>query len=258
MVTIVKLGGSYITDKNKPESILEDRLEKIAKELSFVPGPKIVIHGGGSFGHYYALKYGIDNPIGISKTRMAMYKLSMKVCEYLDKYGLRPVIFPGGSHFIIRYIDGRRIPTPVNFYPIERTAIMGNTPVTFGDITFEVSRTASKPTIISGDEIAYAISAYTVMRYSSRVFMISDVPGVYVKPGGPLIKRIKVLSNEFVDENGNTGSLDDIEFRDVGDATGGMKAKLERAMKIARKGVKVIISNSILEASRGRGTIIEF
>ncbi len=185
-----------------------------------------------------------------------MIRLSRVVTEILDRYGLNPVIFPGGSHFIIREVKGNRIAFPVNFSLIERHLLLGCTPVTYGDVTYKISKREREPTIISGDEIAYAIAKYTPLRYSLRVIFISDVEAIYRSKDGPKVKKI-YTDGTFIDEEGSSGSIDEIELWSVEDKTGGMRAKLNMALRIASLGIPVYLSNSIEKALSGRGTKIE-
>lgn len=59
----VKLGGSILTDKTQAERLntatLERTVEVIAETLREQPALRLLIgHGGGSFGHYWAERYG--------------------------------------------------------------------------------------------------------------------------------------------------------------------------------------------------------
>ncbi|MGA9910313.1 MAG: hypothetical protein WBP84_08895, partial [Nitrososphaeraceae archaeon] len=56
-LALIKLGGSIVTHKEVPLSANEAAIAKILKALSSVKMPKILIHGGGSFGHYWSVKY---------------------------------------------------------------------------------------------------------------------------------------------------------------------------------------------------------
>ena len=60
-LTILKIGGSVITDKSKilkPNISSMKNISKILKKFDRV----ILVHGAGSFGHYYARKYKLQNP----------------------------------------------------------------------------------------------------------------------------------------------------------------------------------------------------
>ena len=77
-VILVKLGGSLITFKDKPLKAnfkVIDSLTKIFKQTSI---PMIIVHGGGSFGHYYANKYGLsDKYSSLSNTGVMLTKYYM-------------------------------------------------------------------------------------------------------------------------------------------------------------------------------------
>jgi len=61
LVTIIKFGGSLITEKNsRQRKIKYDVLEFLCEEIAAVRDEKIIIiHGGGSYGHPVAKKCGI-------------------------------------------------------------------------------------------------------------------------------------------------------------------------------------------------------
>ena len=58
MVTLLKLGGSLITDKNQNATLRPDVLARLASEiyaaLEQKPQPLLIGHGSGSFGHFEA------------------------------------------------------------------------------------------------------------------------------------------------------------------------------------------------------------
>ena len=60
---IIKLGGSVVTDKSKPMTARHDVIDRLSKEIASVPGSKVIIHGGGSFGHIKAKEYELHYKI---------------------------------------------------------------------------------------------------------------------------------------------------------------------------------------------------
>lgn len=62
MITLVKIGGSLITDKQHNRSFRREIAERLAQELRAAlhekPMPLIVGHGSGSFGHFEAKQHG--------------------------------------------------------------------------------------------------------------------------------------------------------------------------------------------------------
>ena len=54
---LIKLGGSIITNKEKPLSPRRKTIDNILKEIGKIKEPVILVHGGGSYGHYWSVKY---------------------------------------------------------------------------------------------------------------------------------------------------------------------------------------------------------
>ena len=54
---LIKLGGSIITNKEKPLSPRKKTIDNILKEVGKIKEPIIIVHGGGSYGHYWSVKY---------------------------------------------------------------------------------------------------------------------------------------------------------------------------------------------------------
>ncbi len=49
---LIKLGGSIITNKEKPLSARKKIIDNITKNLKKIKEPIISVHGGGSYGQY--------------------------------------------------------------------------------------------------------------------------------------------------------------------------------------------------------------
>jgi isopentenyl phosphate kinase len=57
---IIKVGGAFLTDKSRFETLNDAHLEAFASALSEVDHRRfILIHGAGSFGHAHAHQYAI-------------------------------------------------------------------------------------------------------------------------------------------------------------------------------------------------------
>ncbi|MGD8543676.1 MAG: hypothetical protein PVG48_00980, partial [Candidatus Bathyarchaeota archaeon] len=77
--TVLKLGGSVITNKEKPLTPNLSAIKRLANEISKANVSRLVlVHGGGSFGHPIAKQYAIEKGykdqtqiMGFSKTRQA-------------------------------------------------------------------------------------------------------------------------------------------------------------------------------------------
>ena len=75
---LIKLGGSIITNKEKPESARRKTIDKILKQIKRINEPTILVHGGGSYGHYWSVKYGMHTkPARYSLKGLSVVKNSM-------------------------------------------------------------------------------------------------------------------------------------------------------------------------------------
>ena len=90
-LVVLKLGGSVITEKDKPMIPDLDAIHRLAKEISDANVEQlIIVHGGGSFGHplaeQYKIKEGYKEPSlikGFTKTHQAMIELNKLVVDAL-------------------------------------------------------------------------------------------------------------------------------------------------------------------------------
>jgi isopentenyl phosphate kinase len=100
MLTLLKLGGSVITDKRGEEAADLALIRRLALEiraaLDAEPGLRLVIgHGSGSFGHLYARRYGVHlgladaaDWMGFARTSAAALRLNRVVVDELLAAGV--------------------------------------------------------------------------------------------------------------------------------------------------------------------------
>ena len=67
---LIKLGGSIVTNKERPQSVRRKTIDNILKQIKKIDEPKILVPGGGSYGHYWSVKYDMH-------TKPARYSLSL-------------------------------------------------------------------------------------------------------------------------------------------------------------------------------------
>ena len=58
-LALIKLGGSVVTLKEKPLTPNLAAINKITNLISRLSIPIIIVHGGGSFGHYCSAIYDL-------------------------------------------------------------------------------------------------------------------------------------------------------------------------------------------------------
>lgn len=260
---ILKLGGSVITRKEAEKPTLNhENLERIAREISQSNYQKlIIVHGAGSFGHPFALKYGIGDEIrnnqdlenkkmGFSITQQAVKELNSRVCHYLRKHNILSVSIQPSSFILTK---NKRIKS-ANLDLIRRYLDLGFIPVLYGDVVLD-SEDAIKMAVLSGDQIIKYLAENLKPK---RVILGTDVDGIYNKDPKKYAdaQLLEVVSSLDHMENGDTETTD---------VTGGMGGKLSELLKLADIGVESEIINAnhfniIKKALNGEkimGTLIE-
>jgi len=222
MTTVLKLGGSLVTEKHSPETVDDDAL---ADALDAVAGALaegglddlVLVHGGGSFGHHHAAERGVSASQGTSDARDvvaihdAMGRLNATVVERLhdrevDALPVRPLSL--ASRNAAGDLD---LPTR----GLERMLGEGFCPVLHGD---GVAQTSKGVTILSGDEIVVSLAHSLSV---DRVGLCSTVPGV-LDSEGKVVKRV----DRFGDVAAALGGSD------ATDVTGGMAGKVRTLLDL--------------------------
>ena len=110
---LIKLGGSIITNKEKPLSPRKKTIDNIVKNLKKINEPIIVVHGGGSYGHYWSVKYDMHTKErkydlrGVAIIKNSMIELNKIILDSLLKnksspYCLPPTDFMSGNKQSLR------------------------------------------------------------------------------------------------------------------------------------------------------------
>jgi len=258
-LTILKLGGSSITKKDKLFTPNVNAINRLAGEIKKARvKPLLIIHGGGSFGHPVAKKYKIKEGYiaqtqlqGFSKTHYAMVKLNRLILDSLIRRGIPAVTIQPSACIVtkngrIKYMEKR---------PLINLLEIGVIPLLYGDAVIDLTKGF---TILSGDQLA---SSLAVNLNARRIIFGVDVDGLFaVDPKlDSTAKFFKQLSlNQLEKLKRSLGESD------VTDVTGGMRGKILELAPAIQRGVPAIIVNAakpgrIYKALKGKkviGTII--
>ena len=170
---LIKLGGSIVTNKAKPLSARRKTIDNILKQIKKINEPKILVHGGGSYGHYWSVKYGMHTKPakydlkGVSVVKNSMIELDKIILDNAVKNKLNPYCLPPTD-----FMNGNK-PIRSKVEKIGEIAKSGLTPVTYGDALWYGQK---KSYILSGDVIMTTIAKILKPRLS--VFVL-NVDGVY-------------------------------------------------------------------------------
>lgn len=232
-LTVIKVGGSVITEKAKRFTLNKDNLRKISEDLAklYREGWSIVVvHGGGSFGHPVAALYRLNEGgiggrklYGFAETRYWMSVLNLRVVKaLLDK----DVPASALQTSAVAFNDNKMLDY-VNVDIVLEFVKRGVVPVLYGDVVIDKSLGVS---ILSGDDLASSLAIK--LNATSLVFVMGS-GGIYSeppsKPGAVLLREITPSTKIGV------GSVRGI------DVTDGVRRKILCAFEAAKKGIRVSI-----------------
>jgi isopentenyl phosphate kinase len=221
---LIKLGGSIITNKEKPLSARKKIINDIIKSLKKIKEPIIIVHGGGSYGHYWSVKYDMHTKEkkydirGVSIIKNSMIELNKIILDSLLKNKLNPYSLPPTD-----FMSGNK-PISNKIKEVEKIAKSGLIPVTYGDALWFGQ---NKTYILSGDKIMTYFAK--VLKPRLIIFALNE-DGLYSD-----LKSKKLIA----ELKGNIPLMSENKM----DVTGGMTRKVEEAIKISKMGMNVFFVN---------------
>jgi isopentenyl phosphate kinase len=258
--TILKIGGSVITDKNGELAARTEAINRLAEETQKASLRNlIIVHGGGSFGHPTAKKYGIKDglkedaqKVGFAETHHVMTVLNGLVMDALVWHSI-PAFSVTPSCCVVTE-NGR-----IKFFEdavLKMLLKMGFVPVLYGDATLDEKLGF---TVLSGDQIV----SYLARKFGAGKIVIGvDTDGLYdadpkVAENAKLYSRLTLSELEKV--KGKLGGST------AADVTGGMVGKIAELVPAVEQGIPVVIVNAakpnrVYKALMGEaveGTVIE-
>jgi isopentenyl phosphate kinase len=230
MITLVKIGGSVLTDKQRPLVFQDGYAHCVAADIRLSRTVPVIVHGTGSWAKAIGRHFRADggwyrDETGFQMTCWRIRRLQEALVSALRDEGV--VCCPIQANAIFHRARGT-----LDLYdtrPVSRLIDAGVSPLLCGDVLVEGPGIFR---VVSSDAIAVAIAR--AMRVSDCVFA-TDVDGVW-DPAGQLIQEV----------TGPGLPVGDSDRRDV---TGGMSAKIAAALDIATLGARTTIVNGRI---RGR------
>ncbi|MDE1763618.1 MAG: gamma-glutamyl kinase [Thaumarchaeota archaeon] len=221
---LIKLGGSIITNKQKPLTANISAIKQIASYLKKVKEPYMVIHGGGSFGHYWSVKYDMHTKPdrysirGVSVVKNSMVELNRLILQVFLQSNLNPYCLPPSD-----FIFGNK-PIMKKVKEISKIANTGLIPISYGDVMWHGK---NKFYILSGDKIMGMLTR--ILKPRLAVF-VTNVDGVYSD-----IKNRKLIYEITTEKPTVTNVKMDV--------TGGMNRKIREAADMSKNGTDVFFVN---------------
>lgn len=261
-LTLIKIGGSLITDKNKPFSLKKKALRIICEEIKkaqTISGKTLIVgHGAGSYAHVPAKKYQTHRGIvddqsyrGIAEVADVAAQLNRIVVKQLLEVGVNAVSVSPLSMMLANDHQLHTLWTG----SLEQVIKQGIIPVVYGDQLMDIEAGC---TIFSTEKVLGYLGLHLQQQgyVVEKVIHCGQTNGVYDLDG----KTIPLINSANFDEYrqalmGSNGT----------DVTGGMIHKVEETLKLAQAGIPGLIIDgiehgSLSEAIQGRevlGTKVE-
>ncbi len=224
--TVLKLGGSVITQKDARETIDDDALNRAVAAVADASRDRrrggthdrlVIVHGGGSFGHPNAVDHGVSRTAGTADAAAtmaihgAMTTLAYAVVERLQNAGVPALPVHPLSVGARDGTGGLSLPTNV----VETMLGEGFVPILHGDV---IAHVGAGTTIVSGDELVVELA---VGLDADRVGLCSTVPGVLD------------AEDEVIDRIDDYDAVEAVlGGSDATDVTGGMAAKVRTLLDL--------------------------
>ena len=226
----LKLGGSLITEKDRPHTPRLDVLDRLAREVAEArrlgfARRMILGHGSGSYGHVPANRYGTrqgvrgpDEWAGFSEVWQEAAALNHLVMEALQRVGLPALALPPSAALVAR--DGH--PQRWELGPLRMALQAGLLPVVYGDVVFDTQRGG---TILSTedlfDHLARLLRPQSILLAGIEAGVWADYP--------TCSQLLNEIHPEFLREGAE--GLQASEFTDV---TGGMRSKVRQSLDLVQ------------------------
>lgn len=245
-IKILKLGGSILTDKNKPLSIRENIIDDAIEQIIQSGEKLILVHGGGSFGHPLAKEFNIFNGInpqiknqvlGLAKTHEAMIQLNSIIVNKFLQNDVPAISIQPSSIFIKKTDNFKMFSTEI----IENLLDLDILPVLYGDIVIDANNSFS---IISGENIIIELCKNLKKYGIIEVIFAIEKDGLYVEKTEGEHSDIILCSEVYGDE------IDRLKIPNLEkkiDVTGGIEGKINSIKELCQHKIPVQIINGLKE-----------
>jgi len=238
-VTLIKLGGSIITNKEIPMTLRADILADLVKEIALAKKQSpdelfIVGHGQGSFAHVPATRYQTidgfcneESVLGMAIVQDSAAVLNRLVVHEFLKNELPAVSFYASNTIVTDQRKAKSFCVDVLWHYLAK----GLLPVTCGDVLVDDTQGC---TIWSTEQILAFFANYLDDHgfEVKRIVHVTEVPG-FLDQNKQLIKKI---------DKSNWPKFKKMLTITKGfDVTGGMGLKVEESLALAQKKIKSVI-----------------
>ena len=242
-LVFLKVGGSLITDKQRPRAPRPEVLERLAAEIGRAlvkqPGMRLVLgNGAGSFGHVTAKKYGTRQGVhtaqewrGFAEIWREAAALNTMVTDALHAAGLPAIALHPSAAVIAE--DGKVLSWDLE--PIRHALKAGLLPVIHGDVIFDTRRGG---TILSTEDLFDHLAIHL---RPDRILLAGLEQGVWAD-----YPSCTQLIHDITPGN-IEGYLAALGGSNATDVTGGMASKVLQSLELVRAipDVRILIFSGV-------------
>jgi len=241
-VVLLKLGGSLITEKDRPDTARPELIARLAGEIARAwPGMKgglVLGHGSGSFGHAAARALGLygagssdigrrpPEAVALGAPRVQARAAALHSIVMAALQGAELPVFsvsPGSASIAAA--------TRIGFFHDEPFALALSRsllPVTYGDVVLDRERGA----VIFSTETVLVELAGALLRRGwpvARAIWLGETDGIYDADGRTVSRLSPSDAYELQKAVGGSAATD---------VTGGMAHRLDAVLSLARLGIR--------------------
>jgi isopentenyl phosphate kinase len=243
-ITLIKLGGSIITNKEVPMMVRKDMLDQLVLEISearkITDDLYIIGHGQGSFAHAPALRYKTkegfvseDSLIGMAITQDSAAQLNRIVVNNFIRHQIPAGSFLFSNSMVTNEKNALHWCKDVLVQYLEK----GIVPVTGGDVIVDKKIGC---TIWSTEKVLGHIAKNIPSdKYKiNKIIHVTEVDGV-------LDGENKIVKEIYRNNQNDIKKM----IRDTKgfDVTGGMWHKIEESLELADQGIQSVIISGIIK-----------
>ena len=260
-LVFLKLGGSVITDKDRPNTADLVRIQSIAAEIRHAldddPGLSLLIgHGSGSFGHQAAKKYGTRDGVKTHQDWQGFCEVAMRAAE-LNKILTEQLVQSGISALSVSPFSGivssNREIVSWDTSVIEKCLSNKLVPIVYGDVILDRQLGG---TILSTEEL---FAWLALKLHTDRILLAGIEVGVW--KDFPARTQLYTDINPLTFDDGKS----EVQSSASTDVTGGMRSKVESMVALVRQvaDLEVMVFSGQIEGNvystlkgEPRGTLI--
>ncbi|MFY9823688.1 MAG: isopentenyl phosphate kinase [Thermoanaerobaculia bacterium] len=241
---LLKLGGSLITDKARPETPRREVIDRLAGEIAEATAGAeatislVVAHGSGSFGHVAARQHGVGRG-PLSAEQLAGACFTQERAAALHRIVVAALLAAGARPFSIVpsscVVAAGGLPVSFNAEPLLLALERGLLPVLYGDVVLDREWGAA----ICSTERLFRLIAPRLQSSGLCIrgsIWLGETDGLWDADGRTVRQVTAATFPEALKAIGAPAGTD---------VTGGMRHRLETALELAGLGIPSLLANGL-------------